>query len=112
MRTIEAAGKLKDTLDTYRDVSGQEINFAKSNFAVSPNTPTNIRMAFSRVFNIQFVVGMGRYLGLNLDFSENKYQMFAKLKSRISRHIGKWRSSNLSVMGRIVLAKHVLSALS
>ena len=70
--TGEATERLKEKLDKYQKVSGQEINFTKSSLVVSSNTPTKLRMSISSLLNIQSIVGVGRYLGLNLDFSQNK----------------------------------------
>ena len=72
------------------------------------NTPYDLRAFMSNILSVQSLPVVGEYLGLNLDFSWNKTHLFTELNSKVVTQIEKWRSSTISVIGRVILAKHVL----
>ncbi|CAM8948202.1 unnamed protein product [Rhodiola kirilowii] len=67
---------LKEALKDYEKLSGQMINFNKSEIVFSQNVPGNISKSICRVLGVELVDKISRYLGLPVMFSHNKTELF------------------------------------
>ncbi|XP_027166413.1 uncharacterized protein LOC113766418 [Coffea eugenioides] len=109
-----SARSLKDivqVLEMYQRASGQLVNAQKSGYLVHPSVCLSRRRVIERITGFprqQFPV---RYLGFPLYVGRYKSAYFGEVCHSISARILSWRSKLLSPGGRLVLIKHVLSAI-
>jgi hypothetical protein len=102
---------MKQILNDYERASGQAINYTKSEFYFSRNTPTNIKEQVSGILGVTEVLGTDRYLGMPSMIGRNKKAMFGYLKDRMWKKIQSWSGKHLSKAGREVLVKSVAQAI-
>ncbi|CAM8993813.1 unnamed protein product [Rhodiola kirilowii] len=102
---------IRDMLRKYEDISGQKINFTKSEVICSRNVlDEDMRMLVERL-GVQVVVEHSSYLGLPLVFSNKKADLFRAIEERTVKRINDWKHKLLSGAGRVVLIKSVLQAI-
>jgi hypothetical protein len=102
---------MKQILNDYERASGQAINYTKSEFYFSRNTPTNIKEQVSGILGVTEVLGTDRYLGMPSMIGRNKKAMFGYLKDRMWKKIQSWSGKHLSKAGHEVLVKSVAQAI-
>ncbi|CAM8962468.1 unnamed protein product [Rhodiola kirilowii] len=107
----EEARHLKYVLNCYEKVSGQRINFEKSEICFSRNSPADIRVEICDILGVSQVPCHSKYLGLPLIVGQRKSEMFRSLLEKIWKKISDWRCKLLSSAGREVLIKAVIQAL-
>ncbi|KAL9664909.1 hypothetical protein QQ045_020318 [Rhodiola kirilowii] len=73
---VSEARNLKNILQQYKTVSGQMINFDKSEVCFSKNTPADMRVDICNVLRIPQVNSHSRYLGLPLVMGQRKTEAF------------------------------------
>nr|XP_027086510.1 uncharacterized protein LOC113708247 [Coffea arabica] len=95
----------------YEAVSGQEINVQKSGFMVHAKLPSQCVARIRRVTGFGLKSFPVRYLGCPLFVGRRKCLYFMELVQSVISKVSSWRSRFLSNGGRIVLIKHVLSAI-
>lgn len=95
----------------YEDATGQKVNKTKSVFVVSKRCPVQqVRM-------IAHLTGIGqgslplRYLGCMLFKGRKTRANFQYIIEQINRKLMSWAGRHLSPGGRLILRKHVLSAI-
>jgi hypothetical protein len=71
----------------YEAVSGQAINFQKSEILFSKNTSEEDKEAIINVFQVIATIGSGKYLGMPSIIGRNKRAVFGCLRDRVSRKI-------------------------
>ncbi|CAM8914180.1 unnamed protein product [Rhodiola kirilowii] len=102
---------LKNVLRQYEGVSGQRINFEKSEVCFSRNTPADVRWQVCNSFCIRQVPCHSRYLGMPLVVGQRKTEVFKSIVEKIWRKVKDWKSRLLSAAGREVLVKAVIQAM-
>ncbi|XP_023633877.1 uncharacterized protein LOC111829331 [Capsella rubella] len=98
-------------LRQYEEVSGQQINFAKSSVQFGHSVDSNTRAEIQGILGITNIGGMGSYLGLPESLGEAKTKVFSFVRDRLDRHINNWSAKFLSKGGKEVMIKLVASAL-
>ncbi|CAM8995263.1 unnamed protein product [Rhodiola kirilowii] len=106
-----AAEVLKSLLTTYENLSGQAVNYAKSELVLSPNAPASLIQAFKEILSVRVVSEHHKYLGLPLTLSRKRSSNFLNLLDRASAKSNGWSSATLSRGGKEVLIKAILLAL-
>ncbi|CAM8948104.1 unnamed protein product [Rhodiola kirilowii] len=101
----------KRILMRYEEVSGQRVNFEKSEISFSRNTPADVRAEITEILRVRQVPFHSKYLGLPLVMGQKKSEMFRCITEKIWRRISDWKCKFLSAAGREVLIKAVLQAL-
>jgi len=99
--------KLKEILQIYEAVSGQAINFQKSEIFFSTNTSEADREVVKEVLQVSEGLENGRYLSLPSMVGRNKKAIFGYLRDRVWNRIQQWSGKQLSKAGRDVLIKSV-----
>ncbi|CAA7018071.1 unnamed protein product [Microthlaspi erraticum] len=102
---------LKHILDKYEKVSGQQINFQKSAITFSQKTPPATKLLVKSRLQIEKEGGTGKYLGLPEHFGRRKKDLFTAIVDRIRQKAASWSSRRLSIAGKLVMLKSVLSAM-
>ncbi|KAL9663020.1 hypothetical protein QQ045_027857 [Rhodiola kirilowii] len=95
---------VRDILKRYEAVSGQKINFAKSEGVCSTNVPDSFKQYARDSLQIRIVDSHSQYLGLPLLFGGKKVSLFRSLEEKTLRRISDWKHKLLSGAGREVLS--------
>ncbi|XP_019173289.1 PREDICTED: uncharacterized protein LOC109168889 [Ipomoea nil] len=98
---------IKQCLNRYENLSGQKVNFHKSNICFSRNTQEAERLALADCLQVDQAPNFGKYLGLPSFVGRNKKAVFAYVEDKIRQRIGSWNKKLLSQAGKEVLLKSV-----
>lgn len=109
--TEHNALKLKKILDSYCKASGQAVNFLKSSIYFSKNTSEGTKIKLQEVFGVDHRLKSGKYLGVPVEWGRFKKEMLAFLKDRIVKKLQGWKQKALSLAGKEVLIKAIISAI-
>ena len=109
--SMESLRLVKQVLTDYEAVSGQRINAGKSCFLVHPTTSSSKRLGIQRVTGFSYKLFRIKYLGFPLYCGRRKKDFFGGLCQAVTLRVLSWQNRLLSQGGRIVLLKHVLSAM-
>ncbi|KAL9679286.1 hypothetical protein QQ045_017144 [Rhodiola kirilowii] len=102
---------LKEVLHQYGGVSGQLVNFDKSEICFSRNTPADVRVHICEALRVPQVRSHSRYLGLPLLVGQRKSETFREIVEKIWRRVKDWKCKLLSSGGREILIKAVIQAI-
>ncbi|XP_060211737.1 uncharacterized protein LOC132639298 [Lycium barbarum] len=100
-----------EALNKYENNSGQLINKAKCCFLMADDTPIKRRKIVAKLLKFQEKEFPIIYLGCPLFAGRKRVHFFTDMVTRIVQRIGSWHNRFLSTGGRIILIKHVLSAM-
>lgn len=109
--TNEEADEIKRIIQSYERVSGQRINFEKTEITVSSNISNDRRRELSGRLGLKEVEHHVKYLGLPTLIGRSKRQVFAGTFERILHKIKDWKEKSLSQAGKEVLIKAVLQSI-
>ncbi|CAM9004002.1 unnamed protein product [Rhodiola kirilowii] len=109
--TVHSVSAVKNLLTEYEQLSGQVVNFDKSEFVLSPNAPAHLRNGFRDILSVQVVSHHAKYLGLPVVLDRHFSANFTVILDRICGKVGGWSSSFLSCGGKEILIKAVLQAI-
>uniref|UniRef100_A0A803Q1A0 Reverse transcriptase domain-containing protein n=1 Tax=Cannabis sativa TaxID=3483 RepID=A0A803Q1A0_CANSA len=108
---IQACNAIKEALDQYQNISGQQVNFQKSSLVFSPNTSLTYQTLIQDYMQIPMTNHLDKYLGLPQCFGRSKSSSFNSLKDRIWSYLSKWHGKFLSKGGKEILLKAVIQAI-
>lgn len=98
---------LKDCLDTICRMSGQRVNYTKSNIFFSPH----IEDSRAEIAGIPRLKNMGKYLGVPSVHGRATASIYSPIIDTIQGRLEGWKSKILSQAGRAILANSVLSSI-
>ncbi|KAL9668167.1 hypothetical protein QQ045_002542 [Rhodiola kirilowii] len=78
---------IRDVLRRYEAVSGQKVNYTKSEGVCSRNVPESFTQQVKERLQIKIVEAHSNYLGLPLIFGNRKVSLFRSIEEKISRRI-------------------------
>jgi hypothetical protein len=102
---------LFDFLNRYEAASGQRINKSKSSCYVSRRCPSDRIRVLAHLTGIPFSSLPFKYLGCWLFHGRRKRVYFQHIVDKIIARLKGWEGKYLSQAGRLILIKHVLSAI-
>ncbi|XP_071909715.1 uncharacterized protein [Coffea arabica] len=102
---------LEEVLEDYQASSGQLLNNSKSCFFMSPKATEAHKNHVHKVTGFSFKEFPIRYLGCLIFVGRKKNSLFTHLIEAMGSRIQQWNRSWLSIGGRVVLIKSVLSML-
>lgn len=102
---------LRNILKTYEFLSGQKINVQKSSITFSSKTSTETKRLTKSILGIEKEGGVSKYLGLPEHFERRKKDLFTQVVDHIRQRTGSWASKKLSLAGKMVMVKSVLSSI-
>ncbi|KAL9662871.1 hypothetical protein QQ045_027706 [Rhodiola kirilowii] len=105
------AGVIKEILNQFETVSGQRVNFEKSEICFSRNTPADVIINVCNVLCVEQVASHSRYLDLPLLMGQRKTEICRNVVEKIWKKINDWKSKFFSAAGREVLIKAVVLAM-
>ncbi|XP_031095066.1 uncharacterized protein LOC115999349 [Ipomoea triloba] len=98
---------VKQCLHTYESLSGQVVNFHKSNICFSKNTIGDTWDLVAGILGVEKACNFGRYLGLPSFIGRNKRAVFSYVEDKIKQRVGVWNKKLLTKAGKEVLLKSV-----
>ncbi|KAL8126011.1 hypothetical protein AgCh_013344 [Apium graveolens] len=96
---------MKNILLKYERLSGQAINFGKSNVVFSPNTTSRRIREVCETLQVAEVSVPGKYLGLPMHIGRRKNKEFKFLVERINSKLEGWSNKSISRGGKMILLK-------
>ncbi|KAL9675120.1 hypothetical protein QQ045_003321 [Rhodiola kirilowii] len=102
--------KLKQVLETYSKVSGQQVNFQKSEICSSKNIEEVLLYVMGEYMGMAVVEKHSKYLGLPLVVKQNKAEVFRWLEDKVSKKIQDWGALLLSAAGKETLIKSCIQS--
>ncbi|VFQ75326.1 unnamed protein product [Cuscuta campestris] len=103
--------KLVSLLKVYLDASGQVINYSKSRFYCGKKCSSSDINKMGRILGMQHGQIPFRYLGAPICKGILRKEDCKELINHFDFYLHNWFSKTLNQMGRVVLIKHVLSAI-
>lgn len=82
---------MKSILHRYENLSGQAINYSKSNITFSPNTSQFDRGKVCSTLGVQELNAPGKYLGMPMFVGRNKNDTFGFLIDRVVQRLQGWK---------------------
>ena len=102
---------VRETLDTFCELSGQKVSLNKCKVYFSPNTCPETREELCEVLGIHSTPNLGKYLGFLIKHPGSTSQDFNFVVERVQNKLQGWKANLLSMVGRVVIAQSVLSAI-
>ncbi|XP_019184368.1 PREDICTED: uncharacterized protein LOC109179318 [Ipomoea nil] len=107
----EEATEVKRCLSIYENLSGQAVNYHKSNICYSRNTSDEDRQIVAQILGVAHAPNYGKYLGLPSFIGRHKKAVFAYVEDKIRQRIGSWNKKLLSQAGKEILLKTVAQSM-
>ncbi|XP_059066322.1 uncharacterized protein LOC131857643 [Cryptomeria japonica] len=108
--SLQEARVMRKTLDIFCKASGQQVNWSKSE-AIFFNTEIGRQQAISNILGVRMGTLRGKFLGTPLFGGRNNLSLWKNLIEACANRLEGWKSKWISLSGRILLLKAVLSAL-
>lgn len=108
---VSSLSNLKQIILWYCSLSGQCINFAKSDLYCSPNTPQNEQVNIANSLQVNLVQHPSRYLGINFKLRGRRVCDFQDLVDKVQNKLQGWKARLLCQAGRATLISYVLQSL-
>ncbi|KAI9097859.1 hypothetical protein K1719_025630 [Acacia pycnantha] len=113
--TLEASSRqmevIKETMRRFCVVSGHKINLNKSKALFSRNVHFNREIALSNKSGIGVTTDLGKYLGVPLIHFRVTKETFGHIIQKVKSRLSSWKGKYLTMAGRAVLIKSVISVL-
>ncbi|XP_038977290.1 uncharacterized protein LOC120107861 [Phoenix dactylifera] len=109
--TRQAAGIIWTILRDYCSMSGQRVNLSKSAICFSPKTKPDVKTAILEILGVGEQEGTLRYLGVPISGQRLRSSDCTSLEISIRHRLEGWQIHSLSMMGRIILVRSVLSSI-
>ncbi|XP_074288687.1 uncharacterized protein LOC141613845 [Silene latifolia] len=100
------------SLTGFKICRGQRLNEEKCGLLFSPNMTLRRVQRCLTTFNIKTNKGIGKYLGMPLEFQGSKKEIFKGLLDNVTKRVSSWNGVFLSPTGRLTLISSVLSNIS
>nr|XP_023872480.1 uncharacterized protein LOC111985081 [Quercus suber] len=102
---------IQSILQIYKNVSGQDINWGKTNLFFSTNTFAQTQEEIKNLLAIPAIQRVEQYLDLPSLVGRAKQRSFSMIKERIWKKLKGWKEKLLSQAGREILIKAVVQAI-
>jgi hypothetical protein len=99
-----------EVLEIFCHMSGQEISHEKTSLLLSRNVDHGLRMRLIQRSGFRVTNDFGKYLGVPLIGRAPRRQDFQYLIDQVSVKLAAWKANQLSLAGRLTLAKSVIEA--
>lgn len=109
--TLEAEEAL-NVVSTYKEASGQRVNFDKSLLYFSMNMVKANRANVALILHVRITSMSKTYLGLLMMVGHNKNRAFQHYMDRLKKRLDNWSLRLLLMRGKEVCIKVILQAIS
>ncbi|WCJ39413.1 hypothetical protein M5689_020404 [Euphorbia peplus] len=97
-------------MEEFCHASGQKLNLHKSKICVLKNVTDSRARELSHACNISLTKCLGKYLGVPLLYDRITALTFTETVNRVQSKLSSWKSSSLSLDGRITMVNSVTSS--
>uniref|UniRef100_A0A803P4U9 Reverse transcriptase domain-containing protein n=1 Tax=Cannabis sativa TaxID=3483 RepID=A0A803P4U9_CANSA len=108
---LEESTALKEVLDCYASLSGQNINLDKSDLCVGRKINDESAESLAAFLGVRLVKTHTKYLGMPTFVGKNKKEIFGKIRDRVEAKLQGWKIGLFSQAGKEILIKAVVQAL-
>uniref|UniRef100_A0A803PZ98 Reverse transcriptase domain-containing protein n=1 Tax=Cannabis sativa TaxID=3483 RepID=A0A803PZ98_CANSA len=108
---LEDSNALKEVLGNYEKMSGQCINFEKTEMCVGCKVSDSVATSLASNLGVTLVKHHTKYLGMPTFVGKNKKQVFGKIRGKIEAKLKGWKMGLFSQAGKEILIKAVIQAL-
>ncbi|KAK0586532.1 hypothetical protein LWI29_008529 [Acer saccharum] len=109
--TPQQAQLMRDCLDTFCDMSGQQVSFPKSSVYCSSNISSSYAKDLADLCGSPITNKLGSYLGVPLIHGRIRSDTYKVILEKTQKRLASWKSASLSFAGRCTLIKAVSSAI-
>ncbi|KAL0012167.1 hypothetical protein SO802_007275 [Lithocarpus litseifolius] len=102
---------IRKVLDLFCSRSGQSVSGAKSRVYFSPNVDRARKEELCDILGFQSTPNLGKYLGIPIKHPGSSSQDFNFVLERVKQKLAGWKVNLLSLVGRLILVKHVSSTI-
>uniref|UniRef100_A0A803PAX6 Reverse transcriptase domain-containing protein n=1 Tax=Cannabis sativa TaxID=3483 RepID=A0A803PAX6_CANSA len=103
--------RLRAVLDEYSMLSGQKINFTKSEVCIGCKIKKEEGEQLAAVLGVKLVDCHTKYLGMPATIGKRKKEVFEDIRTKIRTKLQGWRANLFSQAGREVLLKAIIQAI-
>ncbi|KAI9119453.1 hypothetical protein K1719_009329 [Acacia pycnantha] len=103
--------EVRKVMQSFCEVSGHRTNLAKSRMLCSKRVHFNSALELSQVLGIGITADLGKYLGVPFIHKRVSQATYYLIVQKARRKLSTWKSKFLTMAGRSVLIKSVLSSL-
>ncbi|MQL84778.1 hypothetical protein Taro_017299 [Colocasia esculenta] len=101
----------KAVVDDYCSQTGQALNYAKSKLEVGRAVGTRTVRGIEKTLNMRNDKSIGRYLMVQISFVKPAEKAMKDVCRVMENKLSGWKGRSLSMAARVVLVKHVLTAI-
>ncbi|KAL8168194.1 hypothetical protein V2J09_009693 [Rumex salicifolius] len=101
-----------DCIQRFRISSGQRVSKSKSKIYVSKNVSQSLENQLEQINGLDVTQNLGTYLGVLVPHNKITEETFTPMLQKINAKLAGWKARTLSMAGRILLSKSVLSSMS
>ncbi|VVA15574.1 Hypothetical predicted protein, partial [Prunus dulcis] len=109
--SIQQAMVMKNSLEEFCELSGQQVNFEKSLLYISANTKPDLVDQIEQTCGVTRSTDMGNYLGVPLVQGRVTKATYKGVLIKVQAKLSAWKSQLLSMAGRITLIQSVVSSI-
>jgi ribonuclease HI len=109
--TTETMTAVREALDKFSDMSGHKVNNDKSAIFFSRNVRASLRTTLTAQSGFKETAMLGNYLGVPALGRTPRVNDFNYLVEKVKTSLAGWKAKQLSLAGRITLAKSVIQAI-
>ncbi|KAL9681483.1 hypothetical protein QQ045_013268 [Rhodiola kirilowii] len=92
--------RLKSILREFEDISGQRINYSKSEYFVGSNVGTELVRCIGSILGMKRVDRIERYLGLPICINGRNSALWNYIEDRMWKRVNGWKEKMLQRLGR------------
>ncbi|KAK3222789.1 hypothetical protein Dsin_009814 [Dipteronia sinensis] len=109
--SLQQAQVMKDYIDIFCDLSGQQISFPKYRIYCSKNVSNSNTKTIVDICNSHITKNLGKYLGVPLVHGRVTKDIYKKILDKTQNRLATWKNATLSFAGRCTLIKSVSLAI-
>jgi hypothetical protein len=109
--TDESMMVVMNVLQNFCSMSGQQVNYDKSSIFISRNVSVAKRASLTIQSGLKETTQLGKYLGVPALGKSLRVHDFQYLVENVKARLAGWKAKQLSLAGRITLAKSVIQAI-
>ena len=102
---------MKECLDVFCSLSGQQVSFSKSRVLCSNNITDRVSRSISIAYGSPMTKDLGKYLGVPLIHGRITNRTYNSVIEKVQQRLATWKCDSLSLAGRVTLIKAVTTAL-
>ena len=108
---VASAQEIKEILQIYCKVSGQQVNMDKSSIHFAKGVPQSTKGEIMNLLEVHNMSLSDKYLGMPSDVGVSVSGAFKYLKDRVWKWVQGWMEQSLSARGKEILIKAVAQAI-